>query len=433
MSLFPRTFGALSVALLTLAPATPAQQPRNTFPGSPAIVPPQLANVARLAAPVGTNVGVLGRGQFDLPPAYGGFNPYYGPVPLTAPALMAGAAAGVSPYALSTVGGYNPYFGTGAAMSNSGYSMSTTPTGGFGGMGGFWPGYGGFTPNSMGYGFGLMGIADYTRASGQYWKDIGEARMTREKVRQEELETAKRRVQYEMWYETVRPTGAKMRDAEMAAALDRARKDPPEPDILSGIALNTLLGSLQKGGRLNRVAASELGEDTLKHINVTAGTSAGNVGLLKDIAKIDWPDGLLAPAYEESRKQLTSSLRKAVDAVKERERPTTALRRDIDAYFKQINDKLNQAADEMNAQEFIEARRFLNQLGSGIKALKDPNVDKIIAGTWTARGKNVAELVENMTRDGLTFAPAAPGDEAAYRALYLALRNFETALQSESR
>lgn len=425
MSMSTRISSALTLALLAALAATALAQ-RQPFPSSPTLAPQQTAGQ------VASNIGVLGGGLAQIPPAFG-FNPGFGPAGLTSPALLGGGLAGLSPYALSTVGGYNPYLGTGAGLGASGYGLSTAPGGYGGGGAGMFPGYG-FTPNSMGYGYGLMGIADYTRASGEYWKDIQSARMTREKVRQEEIETARRRVMYEAWYETMRPTGAKMRDAEMAAALDRARKDPPEPDVLSGVALNTLLTAVQKNGRLKSAAASELGEDTLKHINVSAGTSAGNVGLLKDVSKIDWPDALLGPGYEEARKQLSSSLRKAVDAVKDRERPTTALRKDIDAYYKQMNDKLNESAEEMSAQDFIDARRFMNQLSSGIKALKDPNVDKILGGTWTAKGKNVAELVDNMTKDGLTFAPAAPGDEAAYRALYLALRNFETALQqSESR
>ena len=40
---------------------------------------------------------------------------------------------------------------------------------------------------------------------------------------------------------------------------------------------------------------------------------------------------------------------------------------------------------------------------------------------WVAKGKTVAELIQNMTAAGLRFAPATPGDEGAYRALHFAL------------
>ena len=47
---------------------------------------------------------------------------------------------------------------------------------------------------------------------------------------------------------------------------------------------------------------------------------------------------------------------------------------------------------------------------------------------WT-----VEELVDHMTKEGLTFAPAAPGQEAAYRAVYPALRAYEAGLQMAQR
>jgi hypothetical protein len=40
----------------------------------------------------------------------------------------------------------------------------------------------------------------------------------------------------------------------------------------------------------------------------------------------------------------------------------------------------------------------------------------------------VSELVLNLTRDGLRFAPAAPGNEFAYNSLYHSLLKYERAL-----
>ncbi len=434
MTVTPRTTGLLAVAFCTvLVPSVQAQQARPVQPSAP-INRPQLMplpNTAGMPAPTAPNMAYLGSGSMPIAP-YVGYNPYT-PITPVAPALVGGGVP-ASPYSLSTVGGYNPYFGSRASMDSSPYSLSTAPVGGgvpFMG-GGFFPGIG-YTPNSMGYGFGLMGIADYTRASGQYWRDIQAARMTREMVRQEELETAKRRVQYEMWYETMRPTAGKMRDAEMIADLDRARKDPPDTEIQSGRALNILLQSVQRLGKLNRVSSADLNEETLKHLNLTGGTSSGNLGMLKDVSRIEWPDALQEAKFEETRKRLAGNLKKAVDSLKDRERPDAALRKDIDADFKSLNDMLNASADELPVSQYIDARRFMNQLSSGIRALRDPNAENIFKGSWAARGRNIAELVENMTKDGLTFAPSAPGDEPYYRAVYLALRNFEINLQNESR
>jgi len=110
-----------------------------------------------------------------------------------------------------------------------------------------------------------------------------------------------------------------------------------------------------------------------------------------------------------------------------------ALLKDIRGDFKALNDKLNESADELSPSQYIEARRFLNQLSAAIKALSDPKVANYFNNTWNARGSNVAELVSHMTKQGLTFAPAAPGDEAAYRAVYDALRTFEAGLPGRAR
>ena len=53
--------------------------------------------------------------------------------------------------------------------------------------------------------------------------------------------------------------------------------------------------------------------------------------------------------------------------------------------------------------------------------MKSPGATKYFDGTWVARGKDVAELVNYMREQGLQFAAATPGDDAAYRALYNAL------------
>ncbi|MFO0878415.1 MAG: hypothetical protein U0840_13840 [Gemmataceae bacterium] len=430
------TSGVALAALATLTVSVEAQQARPSAPPAPPrpqILPPDNAPPPQNGEPRSSayNVGVIGRGNNQAPVGYG-----YNPIP---PAMMSSSpavaqAGGQSnPYSMSTVPSYNPYLNINAGMSNSPYSLSTMPSPGGPAMigGGFGGGFGwGFTPNSMGYGYALMGIADYTRASGQYWKDIQSARMGREQVSQMQIETARRRIQFEMWYETVRPTASKMRDTEMATDLDRARKDPPDSEIVSGRVLNTLLKSVQSTGRPGRGPNIPLEEDTLKHINLNGGTSAGNVGILRGGVNLNWPESLQEGGFDEPRKRLTRNLRTAVDTIKDREPIPPALRKDIQGDFKTINDKVSESADDMSPAQYIESRRFLNQLNSAIKALSDPKVGNYFNNTWNARGKNVGEMVENMTREGLTFAAATSGDEAAYRSLYQALRAYEAAMLS---
>ena len=72
-----------------------------------------------------------------------------------------------------------------------------------------------------------------------------------------------------------------------------------------------------------------------------------------------------------------------------------------------------------------------NQVADAIKSLSNPKAINYFNNTWITKGKNVAELVDHLTREGLTFAPAAPGEEAAYTSLYQSLRAFAAGMQDE--
>jgi hypothetical protein len=94
-----------------------------------------------------------------------------------------------------------------------------------------------------------------------------------------------------------------------------------------------------------------------------------------------------------------------------------------------LQDALLREISEMAPPDYIESKRFLNNLSEAVKALSDPNIQNYLTGKYAAKGRNVAELVDNMTKvQGLQFAPASPGDEAAYRALYRALQTYDSGM-----
>jgi len=396
-----------------------------------------------------SNVATLGQASSFIPPYMLGYNPYpqvanYGPVigPTIAP----------SPYGLSTLpsGAGNPYLGTGygaglATDPSAAYSLSTTGSpagyspygypmyGGYG-SGGYGSGYG--TPSSQdiyAYSGYLRGAADLTAASGKYWKDIQQARISREQSRQMALETQRRRIMDEAAYERMKPTALDLYNRAQAASLDWARKDPPATFIWSGQALNDLLRSVgNSGDKLNRGPNIPLEDDTLKSINLTDGSSRGNIGLLKDGGKVTWPLPLHDSQYDEARKQLSKNLIWAVQQLKDKDPIDRATLRDIQRDYRKLNDLLAAGVSDMSPSQYIESRRFLNQLGESIRALEDPKAANYFS-SWTPKGKNVAELVSHMLKEGLKFAPATGGDEAAYRSLYQALKAYEAGLQVAQR
>jgi hypothetical protein len=406
---------------------------RRPFPGPNTYIAPPIAQVqikpwfatnftpaSVAASQFAYNASLIGAGLSAIPPYAFGYNPYPS-------VLSTGPVVAPLPYALSTTAGLNPYATVGSLSTTpggyGGYSMSTTPYGGYGS-----PGYGGYGYQDP-YGSYLQGLASLTSAEGQYYQQITRARITREQARQMMIDTNRKRIEFEMWYETVRPTTPRLLAQQAATNLDEARNFATSAKIWSGDALNQLRNSINRTGKLNRGPSIALDEDTLNHINLTA-AAGGNAGLLKNGADLNWPLVLTQQPFDETRKRLTLKLKDAVAQLKELKKVEPSTLKDADALYKTLVDMFNDSADDLTAQQFIEARRYLNQVGQAIRALKDPKAANYFNRTWNARGKTVAELVDFMDREGLVFAPATSGDEAAYRALYNGLRSFEAGLQT---
>jgi hypothetical protein len=276
----------------------------------------------------------------------------------------------------------------------------------------------------------LHGYADLTRATGSYWEDIGKARQDRETANQMMIDTEHKRIEFERWEEATKDTAPKMRDRELSTDLDRARKDPPATEVWSARPLNDLLKSIQANGKFDRVEGALLDKDVLAHTRVTDGRERGSIGMFKAGGNLDWPEALKEFAFDKARLRLARNLRIAIDQLKHNEPLEEATLRDVKSDFKALIKVLDNNTEELGPAQYIEAKRFLNQLSEGIRALSDPKVINHFNGKWVARGRDVTDLVARMTKEGLVFAPATPGDESAYNTLYLALRNYEAALNS---
>jgi hypothetical protein len=395
----------------------------RAYPGLQTQFTPESVAAAQFAS----NAALIGAGLSAIPPYALGYNPYPSPI------LTGGPVVAASPYGISAVGGYNPYAGGGSAAALSispygGYSLSTVPSGSSGAPYSNSGGYGGYG-NQDPFGSYLKGIASVTAATGQYDNQIQTARITREQSRQMALETQRKQIKFEMWYETVRSTAPKLIARENETTLDEARNYASPAKIWSGDSLNQLLRAAIKSGKLNSVPNIPLKEDTLKQINLTDRSSRGNVGLLKDGGGLNWPLVLQEPPFNDQRTRLTLKIKDAVAHLKAKQPIPTATLRDAGALFKALTDKLNDSADDLSPTQYIAARRYLKQVGQAIRVLKGPRAANYFDNTWNARGKNVAELVDYMRKEGLVFAAAVPGDEAAYNALYHALRAFEAGTQ----
>src|SRR5262249_12917774 len=152
--------------------------------------------------------------------------------------------------------------------------------------------------------------------------------------------------------------------------------------------------------------------------------SPANAGWLKGIldkGELQWPQPLLDDKFKAARQDMDKHLKDAVRQAKANGRVGRATIRALKAAQRKLLDTLEANVNELSPAQYIESRRFLNLLGDAIKAMESPQASNFFNGSWKPQGENVAELVRFMRQRKLRFAPATPGDEPAYRALYKAL------------
>jgi hypothetical protein len=366
------------------------------------------------------NTAVAGQALSTIPPYALGFNPY----PFSGGSLNGvGGGAALSTYggSLLGAGGYG-----GASLSTGGYGAGGSPYDGYGGAG-----YGGYYEDPFsGY---LRGTADVTNSQGRFLSQVQQARL-----QQTQADSAKLDLRHRMIEEAanerktwINPDTERTRDLD--AAYTRATHEPPLTDVLSGRALNDLYNHvypLQQRAITQGIHKPNvpLDEDALKQVNLTGSGSVGSVGLFKDRGKLTWPLSLQSPEYDTPRKELITLINDAVDQVRLNNPVGAATLRDMNADVRRMSDTLLHNVGELSPTDYVEAKRFLSSLESSIRALHDPNAGNQLNQNWTPRGKSVAELVDFMGQHGLTFAPATPGDEPAYRNLYQRLLAYDAGM-----
>lgn len=346
-----------------------------------------------------------------------GFNPYVNP-------LGGGGSSGLGYGSLlsSSSGehGHDDELGEGlqnSAVSGAGYSY------GYGLSNMQW-----MTNPYQGY---LRGAADLSRAGAHYGQIIQQARMPRQESIRSSLQTRRATIEEAEWERAHMPDPEKIRQGILKRELAAARVRPPLRDIWSGRALNTLLRHLctqrGDGARGPRVPIAEA---TAQYINVKGGSSAGNVALLKNKGELEWPESLQGSEFKASRQQLNALMHRAYKSVESGNNPTPATPNDLLAQFRKMSNTLQSNVSELTPDEYIEAQRYLSEIGQTIKGLQDPDVGHQFNGDWRpTKARNVAELVEHMRDKGLMFAPASRYDEAAYVALYHALSAFDAGVE----
>jgi hypothetical protein len=346
------------------------------------------------------------------------------PAGLAALAVWAAPAHGQGYFQTATAAGMNAPM----RQINRQVSRNTRAAvnGGAYGYGGY-PGY--YGPIQSPAGSYLSGAADVINAQGQYTKDFYQGKLTKEQVKSAQIDN--RRKNLDEWnYERANtPTPEEERERTRQEYLRRSLNDPPTTEIWAGQALNNLLVDIQKM-RANRVEGPTvpLTPDITKHINVTTGATPGSVGVLRNNGKLTWPLLLKGDSFQEDRDKMNDLAVKAYQSASS----SAGVDADVlnamgDALTKlqgELHDKINDAP----SNQYIAAKRYLNELNDTFKTLQDPASAQYFDRSWLDQGSTVGELVDNMTKKGVKFAPATGTGKAAYTALHSAMVEFDNGM-----
>lgn len=272
------------------------------------------------------------------------------------------------------------------------------------------------------------GVANVVSSYGQYSIDVNQARLTNQQVEQEKIRTRRMLLDQERYEKSLQPTVNEVEARKRAIALQRARNDPPSVEIWSGSTLNDLLRAVQDAQAKTGVRGPQvpLETKTLEHINVSAGTSRGPVSLIRPDGRLRWPFVLQDERFAMERQQIDQLLPQAIKEIQGSVGLQLATFKGLTSAMAALKEKITASAPDMSLSDIVSAKGYAEQLGDAIGVLKDPSAVNYFNGTWEAKGKNVAELVNNMSQGGLTFAPASEVDRPFYSSLYRSLLTYDS-------
>jgi hypothetical protein len=134
-------------------------------------------------------------------------------------------------------------------------------------------------------------------------------------------------------------------------------------------------------------------------------------------SNIRWPEFLKTEGFNEPRQRVEHLFAQTVQEARCKERVDAQKVKDLRGQLQKMGETLRNVVGDITPTEYIESRRFLNILEDGARLLDDPNVGRHVV-VLRVKARTVRELLQNMSRQALQFAPASPGDEEAYLQLY---------------
>jgi hypothetical protein len=194
-------------------------------------------------------------------------------------------------------------------------------------------------------------------------------------------------------------------------------------EVHTGRALNVLLKDLTSTDATALLSrqSKTLPSDVLRHINLRpADVDGGNPALLKQADHLPWPPALVSDEYRAARHTVGSLLDRGIRQGRSGPVDLQAFT-DLQTAVEAMRKQLSLHATDLHPKDYVKAVRFLYDLSDAGAALDYPELAHLIDPSFLSQAMTVTELAAFMAGKRLAFAPAMPGDEAAYDRLYQAM------------
>jgi hypothetical protein len=262
----------------------------------------------------------------------------------------------------------------------------------------------------------LKGAADLNRSTGDVAIANHHAWILKEKASQEKLATQRQAFDQMMYEKANTPNYLESLSANKAQIVVRMMNFPERAEISGGKTLNTML-PLVESFTLQGTQGPPvpLAQSVVNRLNIS-GTGLSSVGMLRGGgAALEWPLALRGPEQKKLDKLIPAAVEATIAGTLELKQ-LTEIRAGLTSMREELRRQMQK--DEIETHTYIRAIEFYDSLIASVNTLERPESRKALGGGNSPRARNVQELVEYMTDNGVKFAPAAPGDENAYKIVH---------------
>jgi hypothetical protein len=270
----------------------------------------------------------------------------------------------------------------------------------------------------------MNGAANVINSQGNFMVSREQANQMKQETKRSKLQTRRAQLDEYNYERKNAPTTEDQAERARIEQLRYSRNDPPLTVIWSGKALNDLMLGIQRqltqGVRRPDIP---LAPDIVSHINVTGGQGDASLTLLKNGGRLQWPYVFIDDLFTSDRQQLDKLAIQAYSQAANGPVDPTIVR-DMTRISASLKDKLRGNAAKLDPNSYIGGQRFLTELDATLSALQRPDVSNYLNGAWQARGDTVAQLVANMTGQGVRFGPAGQADQSSYTALHRGMATY---------